>query len=165
MLGGDNPSNLAVSSHKGIEVSPRTIGLIDGSLFLLSWSAFGFLSASHWWGALPIIVFILVPSAALVSWRGASLSKQGRANFPSLLAHVKDGGKWGGIAGFVLFAWSFTSEVIAAGGPLLGTPFFSLATAEYALILSSVFCIGGTLFGAAHGLAFYFINRWLMRDC
>jgi hypothetical protein len=50
----------------------RKIGRIDALLFFVLWACVGLLSATYPWGAIPAIIFLLVPASALVGWRGAA---------------------------------------------------------------------------------------------
>lgn len=142
-------------------MSPRTVGLIDGLIFLVFWSLVGMMTSTYWWGALPIILFVLVPVSALVSWRGAVMASSFRNGSPSLKQHVFDGAKWGSLAGLVLLGWSVASQVSAAGGHLDGASFFSKEVAAYLLYMGVPLICGGTGAGSVHGAMYFYLNRWL----
>ena len=139
-------------------MSLKKIGLINGLLTLITWSVIGMSLASYWWGALPIILFILVPVSALVSYRTSALAQillQGKA---TVSLYAIDGFKWAFIASCIFWGWSISSEVLAAGGPLLGANGWQVLEYIFTIAIPSSLVAG--LIGSLHGVVFYYLNRW-----
>lgn len=140
----------------------RKIGLIDGVVFLFFWSVTGMANATYWHGALPVIVFILVPLAGFVAWRGSvSVEKiiNGKATNKS---SAIEGAIYGLIVAIVLCLWSCASQVYAAG-----SVFDDLSPNSfewYLRIFQSYlpFITAGAVIGSLHGVAFYNINKYLV---
>lgn len=148
---------------KYAETLARKIGRIDALLFFVIWSCVGLMSATHPWGALPVIVFLLVPASALVGWRGAALVLLILAGAASLRRAVIEGFGWGAAFVFAIWLWGAASSAFAAGGVLDG---LSPLQAEFwyavSVTLLPVLGVGGIL-GALHGIALFYLNRWLVR--
>lgn len=142
-------------------MSRRTVGLIDGLVFLVFWSLVGMMASAYWWGALPIILFVLVPVSALVSWRGAVMASSFSEGSPSLKQYVLDGAKWGSLASLMFLGWSIASQVSAAGEHLEGASFFSKEVATYLLFMGVPLVLAGTVAGSVHGGVYFYLNRWL----
>lgn len=141
----------------------RKIGLIDALFFFVIWSCAGFISAAHPWGALPVIVFLLVPASALVGWRGAVFVRLILAGAASLRRAVIEGFGWGAAFVFAIWLWGAASSAFAAGGVLDGlSPFQAEFWYAVSVTLLPALGIGGVL-GALHGMGLFFLNRWLVR--
>ncbi|MDG4605159.1 MAG: hypothetical protein P9D89_03655 [Candidatus Contendobacter sp.] len=141
----------------------RKIGRLDALIFFVIWSCVGLASAAHPWGSLPIIVFLLVPASALVGWRGAASVRLILAGTASLRRAAIEGFCWGAAFVFAVWLWGVSKSALAAGGVLDD---LSPLQAEFWLALSVTLLpalgIGGTL-GALHGIALFYLNRWLVR--
>jgi hypothetical protein len=140
---------------------PRSIGIINGLVFLLFWSFVAMLSAPVWYGVLAPIMFILVPSSVLVAWRGNHLSNKFISNSARLSHSIIDGFKWGFIAAATFMAWSISAQVFAAGGHFDNSDFFSMQTAKYIVAYAIPVSFVGGVTGALHGAVFFYLNRWL----
>jgi len=144
----------------------RKIGRIDALLFFVLWSCVGLASASHAWGAVPAIVFLLLPASALVGWRG----KQKKHNCGLILAGAAslrraafEGFGWGIAFVSSIWLWGATNSAFAAGGALDGlSPLQSEFWYALSVTLLPALGIGGLL-GAVHGIAFFYLNGWLVR--
>lgn len=141
----------------------RKIGRIDALLFFIIWSCVGLTSATHPWGALPIIVFLLIPASALVGWRGAAFVRLILAEATSLRRAVLEGFGWGAAFVFAIWLWGAISSAFAAGHVLEG---LSPLQAEfwYAVSVTLLPALGiGGILGALHGIALFYLNGWLVR--
>ncbi|MBS1984296.1 MAG: hypothetical protein JST16_08990 [Bdellovibrionales bacterium] len=146
-----------------VEAVARKVGRIDALLFFVVWSCVGAASATHPVGSLPIIIFLLVPASALVGWRGAASARLIFLGVASLRRAVAEGFSWG--AGFVFFVWLWgaSNAALAAGTVLDGlSPFELEFWVAVATSLLPALGIGGIL-GGMHGVAFFYLNRWLVR--
>ncbi len=141
----------------------RKIGMIDGLIFLTFWSAIGMASAPYWYGALPVIIFILIPISALVSWRGARSVENIKEEKLSIKTSAIEGGLCGFLVTFAISLWSYSAQVYAAG-----TLFDNVQTNNielYERIVEAYLPIvsGGILSGALHGMFFYKLNQKLIK--
>ena len=139
----------------------RKIGRIDAAAFFLFWGIVLLFSTAHPYAALPAIVFLLVPSSALVGWRGAAsvrLLLQGRA---SLLRGAIEGFLFACLVVFVVWLWSWFSQAHAAGTVFDGlspeSPDFWRLIAYLALWLG----VFGVV-GAIHGVLLLYLNYRLL---
>ena len=145
------------------ETLARKIGRIDALLFFILWSCVGLASATHPWGSLPIIVFLLVPASALVGWRGAAAVRLILAGTASLRRAAIEGLCWGTVFVFGVWLWGASKSAFAAGYILDGlSPFQAESWYAVSVTLLPALGIGGTL-GALHGIALFYLNRWLVR--
>lgn len=141
----------------------RKIGRIDALLFFVLWSYVSFVSAANPWGALPVIVFLLVPASALVGWRGATFVRLILAGVASLRHAVIEGFGWGAAFVFAVWLWGAASSAFAAGGVLDGlSPLQAKFWYAVSVTLLPALGIGGIL-GTLHGIALFYLNRWLVR--
>lgn len=141
----------------------RKIGRIDASLFFVAWACVGLVSATHPWDSLPILVFLLLPASALVGWCGAASVRLILAGSASFRRAAIEGGGWGAAFVFTVWLCGASKSVLAAGGVLDG---LSPLQAEfwYALSVTLLPALGvGGILGALHGIAFFNLNRWLVR--
>ncbi len=139
-------------------MNSRSIGLINGIITLMFWSSLGMLLASEWWGALPVILFVLVPISALVSYRSSVLAQlliEGKA---TIKLYAIDGFKWAFVAAATFWLWSISSQVMAAGGPLLGANWWQVI--KYIFTISLPISLIAGLIGSVHGVAFFYLNSW-----
>ena len=116
------------------------------------------LLASEWWGALPVILFVLVPISALVSYRSSVLAQlliEGKA---TIKLYAIDGFKWAFVAAATFWLWSISSQVMAAGGPLLGANWWQVI--KYIFTISLPISLIAGLIGSVHGVAFFYLNSW-----
>ncbi|WP_133247315.1 hypothetical protein [Azospira sp. I13] len=141
----------------------QKIGRIDALLFFVIWSCVGLLSATHSYGALPIIVFLLVPASALVGWRGTVSVRLILAGAASLRRAAIDGFIGGAAFVLVIWLWGFSNAALAAGTVFDGlSPWqFEFWLAVATTLLPAMGAAG--VVGALHGIAFFFLNRWLIR--
>lgn len=145
------------------ETLARKIGRIDALLFFVLWSCVGLASATHPWGSLPFILFLLVPASALVGWRGATSVHLFLAGTASLRRTVIEGFGWGVAFVFLVWLWGASKEAFAAGCVFDGlSPLQSEFWFAVSVTLPPTLGIGG-IFGALHGIAFFYLNRWLVR--
>ncbi|WP_221074534.1 hypothetical protein [Agarivorans aestuarii] len=136
----------------------RHIAITNGIITLVVWSSIGILLASDWWGALPAMLFVLVPISTLVSYRSSFLAKsliEGKAT-PKLYAI--DGFKWAFIAAVIFWLWSISSEVMAAGSALLGANWWQVIKYIFTISLPVSLVVG--LIGSVHGVVFFYLNSW-----
>ncbi|WP_148059361.1 hypothetical protein [Sinobacterium caligoides] len=136
----------------------RHIGLTNGIITLVTWSSIGMLLASEWWGALPVMLFVLVPISALVSYRSSVLAKSLIEGKATVKLYAIDGFKWAFIAAVIFWLWSISSEVMAAGGPLLGANWWQVMKYIFTISLPASLVVG--LIGSVHGVVFFYFNRW-----
>jgi len=156
-------SNVSLHMNDYAESLARKIGGIDALLFFIVWSCVGLISATHPWGSLPIIVFLLVPASALVGWRGAACVRLILAGAASLRRAVIEGFCWGATFVFSIWVWGASKSALAAGGVLDGlSPLQSEFWYTVSVTLLPALGIGG-IFGALHGIALFHLNRWLIR--
>ncbi|UCX05201.1 hypothetical protein [Shewanella glacialimarina] len=141
-------------------MQPRSLGLINGLLTLSVWSIVGLILATNWFGVIPIFLFILIPTSALVSWRSTSLAPQLIKGSATLKLYAIDGFKWGVISGVVFWTWSISTQVLAAGDPLMGASFTQVV--EYIFTISLPFTLLFGVSGLIHSIVFYYLNRWLV---
>lgn len=145
------------------ETLARKIGRIDALLFFVLWSCVGLASATDPLGAFPIIVFLLVPASALVGWRGAVSVRLFVAGTASLSRAAIEGASWGAAFVFVVWFWGASKSALAAGGVLDGlSPLQAQFWFALSVTLLPALGIGG-IFGAMHGIALFYLNRWLVR--
>ena len=139
------------------------IGRINGLLFFALWCAIGMGVASQPAGALPAIVFLLVPASALVGWRGAALARRLLAAPVSAQRAAGEGFAWGAFSAFAVWGWGFSSAALAAGTVFDG---LSPARSEFWLVVATSFLpamgLAGVV-GAEHGIALLLLNRCLVR--
>ena len=141
----------------------RRVGRIDAVLFFAIWSCVGLASATHPWGSLPVIVFLLVPASALVGWRGAASVRRILAGTASLRRAAVEGFSWGAAFVFAVWLWGTASSAFAAGGVLDGlSPLQSEFWFAVGVTLVPALGIGGVV-GALHGVALFYLNGWLVR--
>lgn len=141
----------------------RKIGMIDGGLFLIFWSIIGMFNANYWYGALPIIIFILIPSSAFVAWRGAKSVTKIKNKKLTCKSSSLEGAICGFIASLILVIWSYSSHAYAAGSVFDDV---SPSTIEFykRLVIACVPIISaGTLLGSIHGVLFFRINMFLIK--
>jgi hypothetical protein len=145
------------------ETLARKIGRIDALLFFAIWACVGLVSATHPWGSIPIIIFLLVPASALVGWRGAASVRLILAGSASLRRAAIEGFCWGAAFVLAVWLWGASKSAFAAGGVLDD---LSPLQAEfwYALSVTLLPALGiGAILGALHGIALFYFNRWLVR--
>ena len=141
----------------------RRIGRIDALLFFVIWSCIGVASASDVWGALPAIVFLLIPASALVGWRGAASVRLLLCGKASPRRALIEGFGWGVAFVFAIWLLGATNSAFAAGGALDGlSPLQSEFWFAFALTVLPSLGIGGLL-GTVHGIALFYVNAWLVR--
>lgn len=133
--------------------------MIDGTLFLIFWSIAGMASATYWYGALPIIVFIIIPSSAFVAWRGAKSVENIINGKAKNKTSAIEGGVCGLIATLAISVWSFSTQVYAAGSVFDSISFGSLEffkriAEAYILIITA-----GTIISSTHGVLFFNLNK------
>jgi hypothetical protein len=137
----------------------RKIGMIDGMLFLIFWSISGMASATYWHGALPIIVFIIIPVSAFVAWRGAKSVEKIKNGKATNRTSAIEGGLCGLIATLVISVWSYSTQVYAAGSVFddispNSFEFFKRIAEAYIPIITV-----GTILGSIHGVLFFNLNK------
>jgi hypothetical protein len=96
------------------------VGCIDAVLFFVTWLCMGLIAASHPWGALPAVVFLLLPASALVGWRGAVSVRLILAGTDSLRRAGIEGFGWGAAFVLVIVLWSAANSASAAGSAFDG---------------------------------------------
>ena len=136
----------------------RKVGRIDALIFFVAWASVGMLSATNVYGALPLIIMVLLPASALVGWRGAASARKILAGKSSVKHAAIEGFWWGAAVALVVWLWGFSNAALAAGTVFDGLsslePVFWLTVATS---LFPVLLIAGCL-GAVTGVALYFIN-------
>lgn len=140
----------------------RNIGLMNGMITLVFWSLLGILLASEWWGAFPVILFVLVPISALVSYRSSVLAQlliEGKA---TIALYAVDGFKWAFTAASIFWLCSISSQVMAAGGSLLDANWWQVV--KYIFTVSLPISLIAGLIGSVHGAGFFYLNRWLIAN-
>jgi Na+-translocating ferredoxin:NAD+ oxidoreductase RnfE subunit len=148
-----------------IEKLARKIGRIDALIFFVVWASVGMLSATSVYGALPLIIMVLVPASALVGWRGAASAREIIAGRPSVKHAAIEGFGWGVAVAFVVWLWGFSNAALAAG-----TVFDGLSPLEPRFWLTVATSLNPVLFisacfGVVTGVMLHFINLWLLRTC
>ena len=143
------------------ETTARNMGRIDAVLFFLFWGVVLLFSAAHPYGALPAIIFLLVPASALVGWRGAAsvrLLLQGRA---SLLRGAIEGFVFACLLLAVVWLWSWFSQAHAAGTVFDG---LSPESPDFWLIIGNLglWLLGFGVAGAIHGVFLLYLNYRLL---
>lgn len=145
------------------EALARKIGRIDALLFFVLWACVGLISATYPRDAIPAIIFLLVPASALVGWRGTAsvrLILAGQASFQRALG---EGFVAGAAFALAVWLWGFSNAALAAGTVFDG---LSPWQAQFWLVVATTLLpatgIAGVL-GALHGVAFFILNRWLVR--
>lgn len=143
------------------ETTARKIGRIDAGLFFLLWAVVLLLSVGHPYGALPAIIFLLVPASALVGWRGAvsvRLLLQGRA---SLLRGAIEGFAFACLFLAVVWLWSWLSQAHAAGTVFDG---LSPESPDFWSIIGYLgfWLLGFGVAGAIHGVLLLYLNYRLL---
>ena len=145
------------------EIVALKIGFIDALLFFVVWSCVGLATAAQPSGALPIIVFLLVPASALVGWRGAASVRLILAGTASLRRAVIEGFAYGAAFVFVIWLWGASNAALAAGTVFDGLsprqPEFWVTVAKSLL---PALGIGGSI-GSLHGIVLLYVNRRLVR--
>ena len=139
-------------------MNPRKIGLINGILVLIFWSACGMLLATHWQGAFPVIVFILLPVSVLVAWRSFKMAILLQAGKVALKHYALDGFKYGFIVSCALWVCSISMQVWAAGNVLDNASFIQIV--KFILLVSIPTSILAGIIGLLHAIGFYYLNRW-----
>lgn len=136
------------------------VGLIDAAVFFALWAAIGVASAAHPFGAIPAILFLLVPASVLVGWRGEVCARLLLANGGSAKRAAIEGG------GFALFfiavvaAWSGVAH--AAGGHFDGLT-ISMPQFWVAVGWHAVWALAFAITGSVHGVLLFWGNRWLIQ--
>ncbi|MCK8123903.1 hypothetical protein MTF66_02755 [Pseudoalteromonas sp. 2CM39R] len=125
---------------------------------LVFWSSLGMFLASEWWGALPVILFVLVPISALVSYRSSVLAKCLIEGNATVKLYAIDGFKWAFIASAIFWLWSISSQAMAAGGPLLGANWWQVMKYIFTISIPVSLIVG--FIGGAHGVVFFYLNSW-----
>lgn len=137
--------------------------MIDGLLFLVIWSIFGMASATYWHGALPIIAFILLPVSAFVSWRGAKSVERIKNGTATNKTSATEGSVCGLIVTLSISIWSYATQVQAAGTVFDNVSLDSLEFYKRIIEAYLPLIIGGTFVGALHGIAFFNLNKRLVK--
>jgi hypothetical protein len=157
-------STLHVSPHMiaSAEMVARKVGRIDALLFFVIWSCVAAMLASRPIGSLPIIIFLLVPASALVGWRGAASVRLIVSGVASLQRAALEGFTWGAAFAFGIWLWGFSNAALAAGTIFDGlSPLRPVFWVSVATTLLPAMGVAGLL-GAMHGVAFLYLNRWLV---
>ena len=141
----------------------KKIGMIDGGLFLLFWSSVGMISATYWYGALPVIFFILIPVSAFVAWRGAKSVEKIKTETITNKASALEGGLCGLIITLLVSLWSYSSQANAAGSVFDGVSMNSFEFYKRIFSLYVPIITGGTMMGAIHGIIFFNLNKYLIK--
>jgi len=150
-----------MTSHP--ESLARKVGRIDALLFFVIWSCAGAASSSHALAALPAIAFMVVPASALVGWRGAASVSLILAGTASFRRAATEGFFFGAAFVSAIWLWGTLNAAHAAGGHFDGlSPLQSEFWFALSITLLPTLAIGGLL-GATHGIALYYLNRWLVR--
>lgn len=145
------------------EMVARKVGRIDALLFFVIWSCVAAVLASRPIGSLPIIIFLLVPASALVGWRGAVSVRLILSGVASLQRAAVEGFAWGATFALVIWLWGFSNAALAAGTIFDGlSPLQPAFWVSVATTLLPAMGVAGLL-GATHGVAFLYLNRWLVR--
>ena len=145
------------------EALARKIGRIDALLFFVLWASLGLISATYPWGAIPAILFLLVPASALVGWRGVASVRLILAGKASLQRASSEGFVAGAAFALAVWLWGFSNAALAAGTVFDGlSPWQSQFWLLVATTLLPAMGIAGVL-GALHGAAFFILNRWMVR--
>jgi len=139
------------------------IGMIDGGLFLIFWSIIGMVSATYWYGALPIIIFILIPLSSFVAWRGAKSVEKIKNEKLTYKSSALEGAICGFIASLIFVIWSYSSQAYAAGSVFDDVSpntieFYKRFVKAYVPLLAA-----GPLLGSIHGVLFFRINMFLVK--
>jgi len=144
------------------EKRARNIGRIDALIFFVVWASVGMLSATSAYGALPLIIMVLIPASALVGWRGAASARKILAGRPSIKHAAIEGFGWGAAVAFVVWLWGFSNAALAAGTVFDGlSPLEPRFWLTVATSLIPVLLIAGC-FGAVTGVILHFINLRLL---
>ncbi len=141
----------------------RKIGMIDGGIFLLFWSSVGMLSANYWHGALPVILFILIPVSAFIAWRGTKSVERIKAQKITNKTSAIEGGLYGLFITVLISFWSYSSQVYAAGSVFDGIPVSSLEFCKRIFVSYILIITAGTALGSIHGVLFYNFNKYLIK--
>lgn len=143
-------------------MTARKAGSIDALVFLLGWIGLALLLTSDPLVVLPGIAVVLLPATVLVGWRGTVQARRLLAGIATLRQAALDGATWGGVLGLAWWLSSYAAAVLAAG-----TVFDHLSPALpdfwYALLFTLLPVLLAVLLGAAHGILFLPLNRWLLR--
>ncbi len=141
-------------------MSAWKIGVVDGLVFMAVWgTVLVMVTPLQFWavGCASLLPVVLVV-AALGRLQAIELKNEKL----SLLQASVGGAKWGAIISAIFVAVVLAFDSHAAGGHLDGQPFFSWATLQYIIVFGAPTIFMGSVAGAAHAAAFYFINYLLV---
>lgn len=141
----------------------RRIGRIDALVFFVVWAGIGMASSTRPFGALPLIIMVLIPASALVGWRGAASARSIQRGKASIRHAALEGFGWGMAVALAVWLWGFSNAALAAGTVFDG---LSPLEAHFWLVVATslipVLFIAGAC-GATTGVVLYFINLRLVR--
>lgn len=143
------------------ETTARKIGRIDAALFFLLWALVLLFSVAHPYGALPAIIFLLVPASALVGWRGAVSVRLLLQGCASLLRGAIEGFAFACLFLAVVWLWSWFGQAHAAGTVFDG---LSPESPDFWRIIgySGLWLTGLGVAGAIHGVLLLYLNYRLL---
>ena len=138
----------------------RLVGLIDAAVFFALWAAIGVASAAHPFGAIPAILFLLVPASVLVGWRGEVCARLLLANEGSAKRAAIEGGGFALLFVVVIATWSGVAH--ASGGYFDG---LAIRMPQFWVVVGwhAIWALAFTIAGSVHGVLLFWVNRWLIQ--
>ncbi len=137
-------------------MSPRLIGIQNGSVVFIFWLGVGLFWVSDWHLAIPVFVAYLLPISLIVAWRSEKLATDLSKKLATMQAYALEG-FWVGFSVCIVFwFWNLTNQVFAAGNVLDGAS--SSDIIKYVLFFSLPVSVLVGLLGAIQGMLFFQLN-------
>jgi len=137
-------------------MTPRKYAAIMFLLFLLFWSSLAVGVSKYWFGAIPVIVFVVVPVAATVGWRTYTLHRRNGITSKDFLL---DGFIWGSLVS-LLYAVIQAFKLLGNDLKIEDEEIFSFAFLRFACLNLAPVVLTGGLLGVVHGWVAAVIRRF-----
>ncbi len=142
---------------KEVNLSPRLIGIQNGSIVFIFWMGVGFLSVADWRLAIPLFVVYLLPISLIVAWRSEKLATDLSEKLATLKTYAFEGFCVGFSVCFVFIIWNAVNQAFAAGNILDGAS--SVDIVKYVVFFSLPISVLVGLLGVIHGMLFFLLNH------
>ncbi|HAS7003359.1 hypothetical protein HJ205_23330 [Vibrio parahaemolyticus] len=137
-------------------MSPRLIGIQNGSVVFIFWLGVGLFGVSDWHLAIPVFVAYLLPISLIVAWRSEKLATDLSKKLATMRTYALEGFWVVFFVCIVFWFWNLTNQVFAAGNVLDGAS--SSDIIKYVLFFSLPVSVLVGLLGAIQGMLFFHLN-------
>ncbi|HHX8306486.1 TPA: hypothetical protein ACVOZG_004641 [Vibrio diabolicus] len=137
-------------------MSPRLIGIQNGSIVFIFWLGVGLFLVFDWHLAIPVFVAYLLPISLIVAWRSEKLVIDLSKKLATIRTYALEG-FWVGFSVCIVFwFWNLANQALAAGNVLDGAS--SSDIIKYVLFFSLPVSVLVGLLGAIQGMLFFHLN-------